>query len=332
MSRALVVSGGGSKGAYAVGVAKVLMKEAGIDFDVICGTSTGGLVTPFLTVGEVGLAETFYTTVKTKDILTYRSAAQILKGPSFADFGPLYEKLQEVIDAIGTAVLTSSTRMFLTTTRLQDRSSVFFHNLDAPPGTEGLNLEKITDTTTLRRVMLATASMPGFAEPVSIKDPDGNTYQHVDGGVRENTPLMVPIAMGVEEIYVILLSPQGSPILDKQYKTLPAVIGRTADALTTDVSEHDISALTQARELKKLFDGAASSISHDTTLTGQQVRDVLAAANPRLAALANTKFTVIGPSESLTDNVLDFNPTQMKKMLAQGEVDARASLDRGGVA
>lgn len=329
MSRALVVSGGGSKGAYAVGVAKVLMEEAKLDFDIICGTSTGGLVTPFLTVGRVDLAEEFYTTVKTEDILKYRSASQILKGPSFADFGPLYKKLQDVVDEIGTAVLTSSTRMFLTTTRLQDRESVFFHNLDAPAGLKGLNFEKITDTTTLRRAMLATASMPGFAEPVVIKDPQGTSYQHVDGGVRENTPLMVPVAMGVEEIYVILLSPQDSPMSGKTYKKLPAVIGRTADALTTDVSEHDISAVTQARELKKLFDGAAVSISQETSMTRQQVRDALAAASPKLSALASTKFTLIGPSESLTDNVLDFKPTQMKKMLAQGELDARAQLELG---
>lgn len=326
MSRALVVSGGGCKGAYAVGVAKVLMEEKGLDFDVICGTSTGGLLTPFFTVGRLDLAEAFYTSVKTKDILKYRPASQILKGPSFADFGPLYQKLQEVEEEIGTAVITSSTRMFITTTRLQDRNSVFFHNLDAPPGLETLYLQKITDPHTLRRAMLATASMPGFAEPVIIKDPEGKEYQYVDGGVRENTPLMVPVAMRVEEIYVILLSPQESPIEDKMYEKLPAVIGRTADALTTDVSEHDISAVTQARELARLFDSAAASISHETTMTGQQVREALAAANPKLGALANTRFTIIGPAEPLTDNVLDFDPTQMKKMLAQGEVDARAQL------
>jgi hypothetical protein len=87
--------------------------------------------------------------------------------------------------------------------------------------------------------------------------------------------------------------------------------------------------VTQGRELKKLFDGAAASISQETSMTAQQVRDALAAASPKLSALANTKFTVIGPSEPLTDNVLDFKPTQMKKMLAQGELDARAQLGLG---
>ncbi|MCK5797226.1 MAG: patatin-like phospholipase family protein, partial [Deltaproteobacteria bacterium] len=40
---ALVVSGGGSKGAFAVGAIEVL-RERGTDFDLICGTSTGSLI------------------------------------------------------------------------------------------------------------------------------------------------------------------------------------------------------------------------------------------------------------------------------------------------
>jgi NTE family protein len=330
MRRALVVSGGGSKGAYAVGVAKVLMKEMGLTFDVVAGTSTGGLIAPFLTVNRVDLAEEFYTSVKTSDVLEYLPANKVMKGPSFASFKPLYKKLAEVIDAIGQDVLTSSTRMFLTGTRLQDRSSVFFHNQDAPPGVEGLFFQKVSDVETLRLAMLASASVPGFAEPVFINDPQGNRYQYVDGGVRENTPLKVPVAMGMDEIYVILLSPQDSPMKDTVYKKLPAVLGRVADALTTDVSEHDISAVSQAQELKTLFDGAASAISHDTTLTGPQVREVLSKASPKLGALANTKFVLVGPKTSLTDNVLDFSKKQMKEMLARGVADAREQLGGGG--
>ena len=53
MSRALVVSGGGSKGAYAVGVAKVLMNEGDLTFDVVSGTSTGGLICPFVAAKRI---------------------------------------------------------------------------------------------------------------------------------------------------------------------------------------------------------------------------------------------------------------------------------------
>ncbi len=318
--RALVVSGGGSKGAYAVGAVKVLMEEGGLDFDVVCGTSTGGLVAPFVIADRMDLAEDFYTSVKTDDILQWRRTKDILKAASLASYRPLYLKLADVVDEIGQTVISSAKQLFVTATRLQDRNPVFFHN-QAQPDLPQLHFEAIPDVETLRLAMLATASVPGIAPPVDIGD-----YQYVDGGVRENTPLAVPVAMHIEEIWVILLSPQTSPMLDKRYNNLVAVLGRTADSLTTDVSRHDVSPMIQAKALDELFSGAASSISHDTTLTGAQVRQMLAEANPQLGALANTKFHVVGPTEPLTDNAMNFSVSKMKEMLAKGEADAKTVL------
>ena len=42
--RALVISGGGSKGAFAGGVAQFLMEQRGYDYDLLLGTSTGSLL------------------------------------------------------------------------------------------------------------------------------------------------------------------------------------------------------------------------------------------------------------------------------------------------
>jgi predicted acylesterase/phospholipase RssA len=44
--KALVISGGGSKGAFAVGVLKYLFQEKGHEYDIISGTSTGALIAP----------------------------------------------------------------------------------------------------------------------------------------------------------------------------------------------------------------------------------------------------------------------------------------------
>jgi len=41
--RALVISGGGSKGAFAGGVAQYLMQEKGHTYDLLLGTSTGSV-------------------------------------------------------------------------------------------------------------------------------------------------------------------------------------------------------------------------------------------------------------------------------------------------
>lgn len=44
--RALVISGGGSKGAFAGGVAQYLLQNKGRNYDLFLGTSTGSLLIP----------------------------------------------------------------------------------------------------------------------------------------------------------------------------------------------------------------------------------------------------------------------------------------------
>ena len=51
--KALVISGGGSKGAYAGGVAQYLMEVQNKKYDLFLGTSTGSLLIPHLSIGKV---------------------------------------------------------------------------------------------------------------------------------------------------------------------------------------------------------------------------------------------------------------------------------------
>jgi predicted patatin/cPLA2 family phospholipase len=68
--RALVISGGGSKGAFAGGVAEFLMKELGHDYKLFLGSSTGSLIIPHLSMGEVDTVKYIYTNVKQSDIFS----------------------------------------------------------------------------------------------------------------------------------------------------------------------------------------------------------------------------------------------------------------------
>ena len=68
--RALVISGGGSKGAFAGGVAEQLIRERGIDYDIFVGSSTGSLLIPLLAVGNIDKIKNIYTKVKQADILS----------------------------------------------------------------------------------------------------------------------------------------------------------------------------------------------------------------------------------------------------------------------
>lgn len=66
--RALVISGGGSKGAYAGGVAQYLLEEKGKEYDLFIGTSTGSLLISQLAGGNIQQAYEIYTNVTQRTI------------------------------------------------------------------------------------------------------------------------------------------------------------------------------------------------------------------------------------------------------------------------
>lgn len=68
--RALVISGGGSKGAFAGGIADYLIRELGHEYDLFLGTSTGSLLLPLLSVGKVDEIKKVFTTVTQDDIFS----------------------------------------------------------------------------------------------------------------------------------------------------------------------------------------------------------------------------------------------------------------------
>lgn len=78
--RALVISGGGSKGAFAGGVAQYLMEREKHNYDMFLGTSTGSLLVPHLAVGEIGKLYDIFTNVQQHDIFSISPFVQRKKG------------------------------------------------------------------------------------------------------------------------------------------------------------------------------------------------------------------------------------------------------------
>jgi predicted patatin/cPLA2 family phospholipase len=68
--KALVISGGGSKGAYAGGVAQYLIQEEGRDYDMFLGTSTGSLLIPHLAAGKIDKMHHIFTNVNQNQIFS----------------------------------------------------------------------------------------------------------------------------------------------------------------------------------------------------------------------------------------------------------------------
>ncbi len=79
--RALVISGGGSKGAFAGGAAEYLIKTLGNNYDLFVGTSTGSLLISHLALGKVDKIKEVFTSVDQKSI--FNSCPFVIKKDKF---------------------------------------------------------------------------------------------------------------------------------------------------------------------------------------------------------------------------------------------------------
>lgn len=68
--RALVISGGGSKGAFAGGVAQYLLEKEKNNYDIFIGTSTGSLLVSHLALNKIDKIKKVYTSVNQDSIFS----------------------------------------------------------------------------------------------------------------------------------------------------------------------------------------------------------------------------------------------------------------------
>ncbi|MFQ5446651.1 MAG: patatin-like phospholipase family protein, partial [Saprospiraceae bacterium] len=68
--RALVISGGGCKGAFAGGIAEYLLDQCCHDYQIFVGTSAGSLLVPLLALGETQRLKAIFTSIRQRDIFS----------------------------------------------------------------------------------------------------------------------------------------------------------------------------------------------------------------------------------------------------------------------
>jgi hypothetical protein len=181
----LAISGGGDNGAFAAGFLNGWTK-AGTrpQFKIVTGVSTGALIAPFAFLGSAydETLQSMYTKVSRQDIVRDRSFYSVFFLDALADTTPLWQLLQKhvtqgMIDAIG-AEYAKGRLLFLSTTNLDARRPVIWNvtKIAASGKPEALDL--------IRKIMLASASIPGAYPPVMFDvEANGQTFHemHVDG-------------------------------------------------------------------------------------------------------------------------------------------------------
>ncbi|MEP7374422.1 MAG: patatin-like phospholipase family protein [Chitinophagaceae bacterium] len=341
MKKALVVSGGGSKGAFAVGVYKYLVSNFSLDFDVFVGTSTGSLIVPLAALGKIDLLEKLYTTQKTENIVIKDNIGNRLNKDSIFEVTPLWDTIKQFYtDDFYAELLDSGKEIFLNTTCLQTEELVVFTNVENPVPSKYYEIRKLVNAEHFRRAVLASACQPVFMTPVKVnKQVPGESnpdHQFVDGGVREYAGVQMAIDNDAKEIFTILLS-SDQPATAPQFKTLFPILEQTISIFTTDVGKNDLiipelynEALTYIDAVKKKMkrEGvSADDINKYFFIRGRE--------NP-FEDKVPLKIHVIRPKNPLGGGAggLIFDPAEMKGMLATGEMQAEnfvAGLSPGDV-
>lgn len=213
--RALVISGGGSKGAFAGGVAEHLMKERGREYDIFVGSSTGALLIPHLAIGHIDKIKNMYTNVSQKDIYTinpfrltpdgqggmkasinHKSTLKMFfkKRKTFGDTTALRKTIEKNLTrADFREVQASGKKVIVTVSNITRTTVEYRYAIDCL-------YEDFLDW------MWASSSFIPFMSLV-----EKNGYEYADGGFGNFIPIEEAINIGATEIDCIVLNPRRRP-------------------------------------------------------------------------------------------------------------------------
>lgn len=333
MSRkALVISGGGSRGAYAVGAIDHMVRRLGLRFDLVAGTSTGALIAPLVVTGEIDLLIQRYTSVDTDDILEPRGLGDaLLRKSALYGTRPIAGILKrDLTEARTQRILQSGTQMFLVTVELQSGEVVYFQS--GPPAVPDpeTQIVQITSRDTLLRAVLASGSQPVFMPPIEIPQDGDPVRQYVDGGVREVAPLKIALDNGATELFVILLSPRTREVENKRFESLLGILADTIGLFGREVMKNDVRTVLRINEGLAYLGGLRQRVQDRFGLTDDETRDLFDVPNTPNPFGDKRPVTIhlIQPETKaeVPLSALDFDREEMRRMVERGRAKAREVL------
>ncbi|MEX2568130.1 MAG: patatin-like phospholipase family protein [Cyclobacteriaceae bacterium] len=295
MKRGLVISGGGSKGAFAGGIAEYLLKDCNFKYNIFVGTSTGSLLVPLLSIGEIEKIKSIYTSVTQDQIFStnpfiitkidgvlktrinhFGTIKMFLKGKkTFGESKALFKLIKKIITPQDfERMLVNDAEIYITVSNLSI-NKVEYKSL------KECSYEDFCEW------IWASSNMVPF---MSLLEKDG--FEYADGGFADLVPISEAIYQGANEVDIIVLRTDKLRTDNNSVKNKPV---RNALELTT-----------------RVFDFMLNQISEDDIKIGQLVG---------IKRKVNLNFYY--PPKSLTENSLIFEPEQMRKWWRQGRAFAK---------
>ena len=276
--RALVLAGGGSKGAFEVGVLQRLMGDQQNDYELLCGTSVGAINASYLAQAPFGQPRQAIASLRaewdtvTTDKVRKRwfpfGRAEAFFKTSVYDSQPVHDWIRRGLDA--SKVRSSGRKLRIVAVSFGTGES-FVANEQTPDLTEWV---------------IASSAFPVMLTPASI---GGDLW--TDGGLRSVTPLGEAIRAGADDIDVVLCSDPfaKSPFDVKDARAIPQLLLRSIDIMNDEVSRADL---------------RIAGLKNDLSQLRPEYRKV--------------RIRVFQPREPLPFDSLDFDPAHIRTMIDAG--------------
>lgn len=297
-------------------------------FDVYCGTSTGSLIVPLAAIGELALLQKIYTTTKQADVLNLGGILNLATQVSLHDATPLKRLIETNMTGDRFARLKASGKgLFLAAVCLQTERLVYF-SLQPSRRTDAYDVVQLQTLTDIQRAMLASSCQPVFMQPVEWRPGAQPVRQYADGGVRELTPLQAAVDQGAETIIAITNSLANTPDDNRLLTTAIAMLERTIDLFSEDVSDNDYRLATVAQQTNTYLNRVRAQLRAQGV--SQSAIDLAFAqpGNP-VASTPVKQIVAVRPDDKLTEGGpggLIFDPVAMQQMFRKGQVAAQKAF------
>ena len=201
MKQAIALAGGGTKGAYQVGAWKA-MRELGIPFDIVTGTSIGSVTAALMVQDDFDRAWELWTHITEEQIMLERDDATPHEKRELAALAEHPEQLIARVKDWADLNRRSPVDFGLMTARFPSLQPVEVRKQDIAPGYLP------------QWILASSACFPMFP----MCEIDGQNY--LDGAYSDNLPISTAFRLGADRVIAIGLKPE-TP--EKKYANHPLV-------------------------------------------------------------------------------------------------------------
>ena len=202
MKRALVLSGGGSRGAYQVGAYKAL-QEYGYTFDIIVGTSIGALNGALIAQNDTEFMYQLWDNMDITQVVNHLPDMDFSVDALMENKGKIASFFTNYVKDFGadTTPLQNLIRNKANAQKIKDNNITYGCVCTTYPSLTGIEitLDEMNDEFFPEYLLASSACFPAF--PVqTIENAD-----YIDGGYYDNTPIQFALRLKATEIIVIEL-------------------------------------------------------------------------------------------------------------------------------